>query len=428
MRRGWILLAALLIVSVAWGQDSLNVSKVGEIQLPLTTQGLLSVAVYSDFAYLGDEAGSLHVIDVSSSSAPAILNSYPLLHGAITEIAVANAHAYLACGDTLIIMDLASPATPVPVGYYRSASSLRTLAVDGTQIYLGLIFGGMEVLEAANPGAPYQLGIFQMVSVCGIDIQGDRAYITQYIPDDPYPPIEQLVMADISDPADIQLLGDFTWTGNFPGDVEVIGNYAYVPDGLMYYNFGWLRIFDVSAPGDPVFVSATTTSNAPVDLATNGEALIMWVYQDGMYVIELDTWNYTGFYHTAGAAWSIEARDSYVYAANGYLFSIYDVSSALPVPPSPPPELHPSSFTLHPFSPNPFNPRTVARYEIRDASHVHLRVYDTAGREVATLVDGWKAAGVHEAVFDGTGLASGIYLAKLQAGDFTQTQKLVLLK
>jgi len=57
-----------------------------------------------------------------------------------------------------------------------------------------------------------------------------------------------------------------------------------------------------------------------------------------------------------------------------------------------------------------------------------LRVYDTAGRLVATLVDEWKLAGKHQAIFDGSGLPSGIYLARLQAGDFSQVQKLVLMK
>ncbi|HEX7344660.1 MAG TPA: T9SS type A sorting domain-containing protein, partial [bacterium] len=67
------------------------------------------------------------------------------------------------------------------------------------------------------------------------------------------------------------------------------------------------------------------------------------------------------------------------------------------------------------------------------ASHVDLRIYDTSGRLVATLVDGWKAAGKHQAIFDpkgagGSDLPSGIYLAKLTAGDHSQVQKLVLLK
>jgi hypothetical protein len=78
--------------------------------------------------------------------------------------------------------------------------------------------------------------------------------------------------------------------------------------------------------------------------------------------------------------------------------------------------------------PNPFNPTTAISYELRAASRVNLKVYDTAGRLVAILVDGQQEAGSHQATFDGSHLASGIYLAKLQAGESSAVQKLVLLK
>jgi hypothetical protein len=59
---------------------------------------------------------------------------------------------------------------------------------------------------------------------------------------------------------------------------------------------------------------------------------------------------------------------------------------------------------------------------------VKLTVWDAAGRLVATLVDDHQEAGAHKAIFDGSRLASGIYLARLTAGNYTDTQKLVLLK
>jgi len=59
---------------------------------------------------------------------------------------------------------------------------------------------------------------------------------------------------------------------------------------------------------------------------------------------------------------------------------------------------------------------------------VALRIYDIAGKLVATLADEWKPAGKHQSIFDGSDLPSGIYLARLTAGEFNQTQKLVLLK
>jgi flagellar hook assembly protein FlgD len=78
--------------------------------------------------------------------------------------------------------------------------------------------------------------------------------------------------------------------------------------------------------------------------------------------------------------------------------------------------------------PNPFNPSTAISFKLQAASKVSLKIYDTAGRLVTTLVDGWREAGTHEVTFDGSKLASGIYLAKLTAGDFSQVQKLVLTK
>ncbi|RJP77404.1 MAG: T9SS C-terminal target domain-containing protein [Candidatus Zixiibacteriota bacterium] len=79
-------------------------------------------------------------------------------------------------------------------------------------------------------------------------------------------------------------------------------------------------------------------------------------------------------------------------------------------------------------SPNPFNPATAVGYRLPAAGLVSLRVYDTAGREVATLVNGWEEAGSHEVTFDGTGLAAGIYFAKLEAGEHRVVQKMVLMK
>lgn len=57
-----------------------------------------------------------------------------------------------------------------------------------------------------------------------------------------------------------------------------------------------------------------------------------------------------------------------------------------------------------------------------------LKVFDLLGREVATLVDGMQTAGNHSVTFDGSDLASGIYLYRLQTGDFMTTKKMVLLK
>jgi hypothetical protein len=88
----------------------------------------------------------------------------------------------------------------------------------------------------------------------------------------------------------------------------------------------------------------------------------------------------------------------------------------------------PLTYSLSSIYPNPFNAATAIRYQIPESGHVSLKVYDLAGRLVATVVDGWRMAGSHEATFDGSGLASGMYFVRMQAGTFEQTRKMVMVK
>ena len=88
----------------------------------------------------------------------------------------------------------------------------------------------------------------------------------------------------------------------------------------------------------------------------------------------------------------------------------------------------PTVYSLEQNYPNPFNPTTVICYQIASLGKVSLKVYDLLGREVATLVNDVKSAGTYTATFNATKMASGIYFYRLQAGSFTQTKKLVLLK
>ena len=85
-------------------------------------------------------------------------------------------------------------------------------------------------------------------------------------------------------------------------------------------------------------------------------------------------------------------------------------------------------FLLYQNYPNPFNSSTKIKYQVAKAVNVTLKVYDLLGREVAILVNEEKKPGVYEVEFNGSGLSSGVYFYKLNAGDFTQTKKLMLLK
>ena len=87
-----------------------------------------------------------------------------------------------------------------------------------------------------------------------------------------------------------------------------------------------------------------------------------------------------------------------------------------------------SNFELKQNYPNPFNPTTQIPFELKEAANVTLKVYDLTGREVATLVNGPQSAGSHTVQFDGSGLASGTYLYKLDADGAQLSRTMILMK
>ena len=85
-------------------------------------------------------------------------------------------------------------------------------------------------------------------------------------------------------------------------------------------------------------------------------------------------------------------------------------------------------FELYQNYPNPFNPTTKIKYQIPSEEKVLLKIYDVLGREVKTLVNEIRSAGVHEIEFNASSLASGIYFYRISAGNYSDIKKIVLLK
>ncbi len=86
------------------------------------------------------------------------------------------------------------------------------------------------------------------------------------------------------------------------------------------------------------------------------------------------------------------------------------------------------NFALDQNYPNPFNPTTKISYSIPVKSNVVLKVYDVIGREVASIINATQDAGKHTINFNASKLSSGLYFYTLQAGSFTQTKKMMLIK
>ncbi|MBK7259906.1 MAG: T9SS type A sorting domain-containing protein [Ignavibacteriae bacterium] len=122
----------------------------------------------------------------------------------------------------------------------------------------------------------------------------------------------------------------------------------------------------------------------------------------------------------------LTADEEYVYAGPGWLrrrpWSQAAVADVLPSTGIP------SAYGLEQNYPNPFNPSTMITYQLPARTHVHLAVFNILGQQVMVLQNGEYAAGPHAVRFDASGLPSGVYFYRLDAGVFRQTRKCVLVR
>ncbi|CAN5203533.1 hypothetical protein BH23BAC3_BH23BAC3_32440 [soil metagenome] len=88
----------------------------------------------------------------------------------------------------------------------------------------------------------------------------------------------------------------------------------------------------------------------------------------------------------------------------------------------------PGEVTLHQNYPNPFNPTTVISFHLPAGSDIRVEVFDVLGHTIATLAEGYRSAGFHTLKFNATHLPSGIYMYRIQDGNFFQTKQMMLIK
>lgn len=201
---------------------------------------------------------------------------------------------------------------------------------------------------------------------------------------------------------------------------EVVPRGGVVPndDDLLELSSGRHRTVEVLETGDPGFViDIAFTMDAVLDSLTTTElpGLAFRTDDTGTWVPQVAT-----VWDPADSTVTMTG----VTTSGDWAFALTTGASSVSVEDA---EL-PLTVALHGNYPNPFNPQTVIGYELPQAVRVRLAVYDVLGREVALLVDAPQAAGQYQAVFEASGLPSGVYVYHLTAGATTQTQQMVLVR
>ena len=193
--------------------------------------------------------------------------------------------------------------------------------------------------------------------------------------------------------------------------------------------------FSISA-GDSVKVKEENRENLVVQnygSSMNYDLQVRYVSENGLAIFSNESISLsanTG--HTVVPAWNdLTNTPIKIYIDNGNDGTIDDsttISNQLTGVKGSSVNLNPEEFHLAQNYPNPFNPSTIIKYSIPVAGHLNLKVYDILGNEIAELVNEEKGSGVYSVSFDASGLASGMYLYRLQAGSFVETKKMILMK
>jgi hypothetical protein len=224
-----------------------------------------------------------------------------------------------------------------------------------------------------------------------------------------------------------------TWTAQNSGTENWLFGVAFVDA-----NTGW-------AVGDNGALRHTTDGGGTWTAQSSGTTMGLWGLA---FVDSSDGWavgysvreDHGIILHTTdgGTAWSVQSNRmttwlegvAFVDANHGWAVGWggtilhYGVPEPVTDRPS---DLQPSSFVLSAF-PNPFNPMTTIRYDVKTTGLVSLKVYDLLGRQVATLLHGTVPVGSHSIEWNAGDLPSGVYLCQMQAQGFMQTQKMMLVK
>jgi hypothetical protein len=216
---------------------------------------------------------------------------------------------------------------------------------------------------------------------------------------------DQVTLADINNDNQYELIFDDNTT------MSGLGKY------LGYTNNG------TPLPGWPISTTGTTFFNTPciLDALHNNTTDILGAALEGSPAnsTNIYLWNTGAGFNPSkivNPMWQFNTRHNGVYGDVNFL-GIKPISNTIP-----------GEYKLMQNYPNPFNPSTNISFDLPKLSHVKIVLFDVLGREVSTLLDDTKPAGSYVFNWDAGNLSSGVYFYRIEAGSFTDTKKMVLVK
>lgn len=358
------------------------------------------IKTHSHYAYVVSEGtgsgAGMQIIDLSNLPTSASLAAtFTATFTRAHEIFIADGYAYVVGTSQggMHILDLSNPTSPVQAGYYGASGYVHDVHVWNDTAYVSSAdtYDLVSVSNKSNPQLISQSAALPGIYAHSGWLTEDKRY---FIACEEFNVVD-LTVWDLQDRTAWDLVvPSWQMAGTSPiHNIFILGDYAHIS----YYKDGYV-VLDISDPTNPQFAGQYDTYPGSGGGTYNG------------------AWGVDPYLPSGNTIISDMATGLYICKFNPPVTSIEDIKNI------------PDEFFLEQNFPNPFNPSTKIEYRISNGGFVSIKVYDVLGNEVATLVNEYKPAGRHEINFDASELHSGVYFARLSAGNQSDIIKMSLLK
>jgi hypothetical protein len=393
---------------------------VGTCPIPDEGWGL---EVVGDYAYIACDLSGLQIAEITDPENPGIAASYSTPDRAL-DLCLVGDHAYIADHSSLQILDISDPISPAFLGSYQS-DNVISVHVSGDFAYIGrgYHFPVFEIIDISDPSDPeFVSGLTFMGGADELYYSDGYLYVLSNVTE-PYS--NYLRAIDVSDPLNPFMAGSIMIPGDteIPGDIMVVGDYAYIAD-----RSSGLQIVDITDPDNLEIIGFYDTPGDATGIFVYDHYAIIADYYSGIQIIGIvnPTDPFLGDEGLTGSP---------AIGVFGWVWDLIYVTTtdSLVIFRHPGDNIeadfiNPHEFFISQNYPNPFNATTVIHYSLPDPSNVAIEIYDLLGRRVETLMQGEQPAGYHQIIWDAGDKSSGMYFYRIQAGEYTEMKKMVLLK
>ena len=374
------------------------------------------IHVEGSYAYVAGGQPDLQIIDISDPTNPYFTGSFDTTGGA-WNIFVMDEYAFLANGHSgLFIIDVSDPSNPVFTGRYDGPGYAHDVVARKDLAYLVtcLHFSVIDISDPANPALIIEI-FTDNDDARELFVRDSYAYISGYHG-------SGFRVVDVSYPSSPEVVGSYD-APDYAGDIFVTGEHAYIP------SWEGLEILNVSNPENPYYAGKYDSTSICERIHCEGD--YAFVVQNntrlrGLLVLDISyppspypVASYTPYGYN-----DVYVRNGYIYVISGsrldilrFTLTAIDEKESLPV-----------RHTLSQNHPNPFNAATTVSYTLPERGEVTISIYNILGQKAATIFDGMHEAGEHTITWDAADFPSGVYFARLEAGEHSENIKMVLLK